>query len=331
MRQKGGLRVLITGGAGFIGANLARALVQDSTVSEVRVIDDFSTGSRENLDGLGVELIEGSILDEARLESAVDGATHIVHLAAVPSVPRSIEDPLRSHEANATGTLRVLEAARRHNRLHVTLASSSSVYGSNTALPKTEDLQCRPMSPYAVSKLAAEQYAMAYAQCYALQVMPFRFFNVFGPLQPAGHAYAAVVPAFISAALGGRPVQVHGDGRQTRDFTYVGTVTEVLRQAVVRSTTSEPTNLAFGTRTSLLDALEVLRRMVPQPLEVQHIDSRPGDVRDSQADSTKLRMLFPDVEPVPLDHGLRETVEWFGSLPATKARHDVVESRANMT
>jgi UDP-glucose 4-epimerase len=307
-------RVLITGGAGFIGANLARVLEQDDAVAEVRVIDDLSTGSKENLVGLAAELVHASILDVERLAEAVDGMTHVVHLAAVPSVPRSIEDPLRSHEANATGTLRVLEAARRGGNLHVTLASSSSVYGSNPAIPKTEDLQCRPMSPYAVSKLAAEQYAMAHAQCYGLPVLPFRFFNVFGPLQPAGHAYAAVVPAFINAALEDQPLQVHGDGRQTRDFTFVGTVAEVLRQAVVGSVTGAPTNLAFGTRTSLLEAVDLLRDLVPRPLDVQHVAARVGDVRDSQADSTALRALFPDVEPVPLREGLRQTVEWFRSL-----------------
>lgn len=311
MTQGRELRVLITGGAGFIDANLARVLVEDPRVRDVRVIDDLSTGSKANLDGVGADLVEGSILDKARLDEAVEGMTHVVHLAAVPSVPRSIEDPLRSHEANATGTLRVLEAARRHGGLHVTLASSSSVYGSNPVIPKTEVLQCRPMSPYAVSKLAAEQYALAHAQCYGLPVLPFRFFNVFGPLQPAGHAYAAVVPAFINAALKGEPLQVHGDGRQTRDFTFVGTVVEVLRQAVVGSITGGPTNLAFGTRTSLLEAIGLLRGLLPQPLELQHVDSRVGDVRDSQADSTALRALFPDVRPVALQEGLRQTVDWW--------------------
>lgn len=303
--------VLVTGGAGFIGANLCRRLQDDAAVTGIRVLDDLSSGDECNLDGVDARFHVGSILDEGALEAAVAGCTHIVHLAAVPSVPRSILDPMRSHEANATGTLRVLEAARRHGGLHVTLASSSSVYGSNPAIPKTEDLQCRPMSPYAVSKLAAEQYALAYARCYDLPVLPLRFFNVFGPLQAAGHAYAAVVPAFISAALRHEPLRVYGDGHQTRDFTFVGTVAEVLREAVVGSVTSGPTNLAFGTRTSLLEVIELLRGSLGEPVFVMHDDPRVGDVRDSQADSATVRSLFPTVQPVPLADGLRQTVEWF--------------------
>jgi UDP-glucose 4-epimerase len=303
----------VTGGAGFIGANLCRRLAEDPAIAQVRALDDLSSGDRHNLDGVDVRFEVGSVLDDDALDAAVAGCTHIVHLAAVPSVPRSILAPLRSHEANATGSLRVLEAARRHGGLHVTLASSSSVYGSNPALPKTEDLQCRPMSPYAVSKLAAEQYAMAYAQCYQLPVLPFRFFNVYGPLQAAGHAYAAVVPAFVSAALSGEPLVVHGDGRQTRDFTFMGTVVEVLRATVLGSVTSGPTNLAFGTRTSLLETITLLERALGRQVEVQHVEPRVGDVRDSQADGASVRTLFPAIEPRPLEDGLRQTVEWFRS------------------
>ena len=309
-----GESVLVTGGAGFIGANLCRRLCEDPDIAEVRVLDDLSSGSLSNLDGLPVRVHQGSILDTEALDAATAGCTHIVHLAAVPSVPRSIVDPVRSHEANATGTLRVLEAARRHGGLHVSLASSSSVYGSNPAIPKSEDLQARPMSPYAVSKLAAEQYAVAYAQCYQLPVLPFRFFNVFGPLQAAGHAYAAVVPAFVSAALAGKPLQVFGDGHQTRDFTFVGTVVEVLRGAVVGSVTAGPTNLAFGTRTSLLTVIELLEAELGRKLTVDHLKPRVGDVRDSQASSTQVQSLFPDVDAVPLTDGLHQTVEWFRTL-----------------
>ena len=216
---------------------------------------------------------------------------------------------MRSHEANATGTLRVLEAARA-NRAHVLLASSSSVYGANPALPKTEDLQCLPMSPYAVTKLATEQYAMAYARCYGLHVLPFRFFNVFGPLQAAGHAYAAVVPALIDAALDERPLPIDGDGEQSRDFTYVGTVADILARAVVGRVTSSPTNLAFGTRTTVNELVRLLEHVVGRSLDVEHRDSRPGDVPHSQASDIRLRALFPDTVPVELAFGLNETVEW---------------------
>ena len=304
-------RVLVTGGAGFIGANLCRRLTGSPDIGEVRVIDDLSSGDRHNLAGLDVSFLEGSILDPDVLQAAAEGCDAIVHLAAVPSVPRSIKDPVRSHEANATGTLRVLEAARASGGAHVILASSSSVYGANPTLPKSEDLMCQPMSPYAVSKLAAEQYAMAYARCYDLPVLPFRFFNVYGPLQAAGHAYAAVIPAFIDAALAGRPIPVHGDGSQTRDFTFVDTVTEVLHDAIVRRVTSGPVNLAFETRTSLVQVIALMEQQLQRKLVVEHSDVRVGDVPHSQAAVRRFQQLFPLVQPVTLDAGLAKTMNWF--------------------
>ena len=189
------MKVLVTGGAGFIGGNLCRHLLQQDWVTEVRVIDDLSSGHLSALEGLDVDFREASILDVGELDPLAADVDAIVHLAALGSVPRSVANPLATHEANATGTLRVLEAAR-HNDAYVTLASSSSVYGANPAIPKVETMQTMPMSPYAVSKLATEQYAMAYARCYGLRVLPFRFFNVFGPGQMPGHAYAAVIPVF---------------------------------------------------------------------------------------------------------------------------------------
>lgn len=311
------MRVLITGGAGFIGSNLVRQLLHDG-VEDVAVIDDFSTGFRENLLGLEAELFEGSILDTELLDRAAAGASAIVHLAARPSVPRSIKDPVASHEANATGTLRVLEAARKVGA-HVSLASSSSVYGANPALPKSEDLRPMPISPYAVSKLAAESYALAYQAVYGLEVLPFRFFNVFGPRQAAGHAYAAVVPAFLDAALGGQPLRVHGDGLQTRDFTFVNTVTEVLSEAArLRVTSPDPVNLAFGTRFSLLEVIALMEDILGHKIAVDHTDTRAGDVRDSQADSSRLQRLFPSVVPVGLREGIEATTAWFrGSSQST--------------
>lgn len=313
------MKIVVTGGAGFIGANLCRQLVARG-VEEIVVLDNLSSGFRSNLDGVDVELRVGSILDRELLDEVVRGAHSVVHLAARPSVPRSIKDPVATHEANATGTLYVLEAAREHGA-HVVLASSSSVYGSNPTLPKTEDLYTSPMSPYAVSKLATETYALAYARCFEMKTLPFRFFNVFGPLQAAGHAYAAVVPAFVSAALEGRPLVVHGDGKQTRDFTYVGTVADLLARAAIDQVCADsPINLAFGTRTSLLELIALLEEVLGRPVVTEHVDARAGDVRHSQADNARLRALFPDVSPVPLRSGLEATVEWMSGVVATKVQ-----------
>lgn len=310
------MRALITGGAGFIGANLARALVEQG--ADVVVVDDLSSGSLDNLAGVAAEVLQGSILDVDLLERATTGVDAIAHLAAVPSVPRSILDPVRSHEANATGTLRVLEAARRAGAYAV-VASSSSVYGRNPTLPKHEELATAPMSPYAVSKLATEGYALAYQVSYGLPTLALRFFNVYGPLQAAGHAYAAVVPAFVSAALAGKPVTVFGDGEQSRDFTFVGSVTKLIADAMTRRVTCErPVNLAFGTRTTLRELVALLGDLLGAPLDVEHQEPRTGDVRHSQADTTRLAELFPAATPVPLADGLAATIEWFrqGTNPA---------------
>jgi UDP-glucose 4-epimerase len=222
---------------------------------------------------------------------------------------------MASHLANATGTVEVLEAARRAGGPLVIAASSSSVYGANPTIPKHEDLASRPLSPYAASKLATEAYVLAYQHSFGLPTLAFRFYNVFGPLQTAGHAYAAVVPAFVDAALAGRPLVVHGDGRQSRDFTFVDTVTAVITDAVVRRVSSEePVNLAFGSRHDLLDVIARLEVILGRQLEVDHVEPRAGDVRHSQADGGRLAVLFPDVAATPLDEGLQRTVDWFRTL-----------------
>lgn len=255
------------------------------------------------------------MLDQPALERAMTDCDAVIHLAARPSVPRSIADPLRSHEVNATGTLRVLEAARALDDPYVIVASSSSVYGANPHLPKAESMVPMPMSPYAVSKLAAEQYAIAWQHSYGMRTLAFRFFNVFGPYQAPDHDYAAVVPSFIAAALRGQPVTIYGDGEQSRDFTYVGTVCDVIAAALTgRVTSQSPVNLAFGTRVNLLEVLALIEAIIGTPVERVHEPARVGDVRHSQADDAALRALFPDLTPLPLATGLEHTAAWLRSV-----------------
>ena len=309
------MRVLITGGAGFIGSDLARYINRVESTWEVVVIDDFSTGRRFNLHNTKAQLIEGSILDLGRLESAVEQVDAVVHLAAIPSVPRSVAAPRPSHEANVTGTLNVLEAARAHDVAQVIVASSSSVYGSNPSLPKSESDWTRPMSPYGASKLAAEAYALAYNYSYGMRNLAFRFFNVYGPGQPADHAYAAVVPKFLDAAFAGHPLSVHGDGQQSRDFTFVETVSNVITSAIRNGVSSnDPVNLAYGTNSTLMELIAELEVVTGRRLDVIHEDPRVGDVRASQSDGLRVRALFPDVQPVELRQGLVSTAAWFNGI-----------------
>lgn len=308
------MHVLITGGAGFIGSNLARFLLAQDDITAVRVIDDFSTGSEANLEGIDVDLVRGTILDYPTLLEAVRGVDSIVHLAAIPSVPRSIANPRASHEANTTGTLNVLEAAREAGVDHVAVASSSSVYGSNPKLPKSEYDWTRPMSPYAVSKQATEGYALAYQFSYGLKTLAFRFFNVYGPGQAAGHAYAAVLPKFLDAAFSGQPLEIQGDGTQSRDFTYIDTLCAVVYDAVKRKVFSpDPVNLAYGTNTSLLELIDLLESQLGHSLDKNFVAPRVGDVKASQADNSRVRELFPYVVPVPLEVGTAATIGWFES------------------
>jgi UDP-glucose 4-epimerase len=309
------VKVLITGGAGFIGTNLARHLLGLDKIDEVLILDDLSTGFRSNLDLVpDAHFIEGSILDLDLLGRVADGTDAIVHLAARPSVPRSIADPRAAHDVNATGTLNVLEAARTAGNLHTIVASSSSVYGANPTLPKNEGLATRPVSPYAASKLAAESYTLAWQHSYGVPTLAFRFFNVFGPLQAAGHAYAAAIPTFIDAALNDRTIPLHGDGTQSRDFTFVDTVATVIARALIARTTSpEPVNLAFGSNITLNEVIKGISKLLGREVAVDHQPSRPGDVKHSQADNSALRALLPAIEPVPFTEGLRATVDWFRS------------------
>ena len=288
-------------------------------MAEIVVIDDFSFGFRSNLDiAPRAELVEGTILDDDLLDRAFEGASSIVHLAARSSVPRSVAHPVAAHDVNATGTLKVLEAARRAGSPQVIVASSSSVYGATDVLPKHEGLPTRPISPYAASKLATEAYTLAWGHSYDLPVLALRFFNVFGPLQPPLHTYAAVIPSFVHAAMEGCALPVHGDGTQSRDFTYVESLVRVLIDAIVRQVSHlEPINAAFGINVSLLEVIALLEDILGASLEIEWLPSRVGDVKRSQAESEELRRLFPDVVPVALRDGLEATVEWFRSRPAT--------------
>lgn len=303
------MQILITGGAGFIGANLVRAC--EARDHQITVLDDLSTGYESNLAGTNAHFVRGSITDPEAIDTAIAGADAVVHLAARGSVPRSIDDPIATHHVNATGTLNVLDAARRSGGPQVIMASSSSVYGANPELPKREAAATRPMSPYAASKLAGEGYLLAYGRSYAMPTLAFRFFNVFGRFQTAGHAYAAVIPAFIDAALRGKPLVVHGDGTQSRDFTHVDTVCAAITGALeARTTSPDPINLAFGSRTSLHEVIEVLSAQLNECLLIEHIEDRVGDVAHSQADSSSLHQLFPNLVPIDFCEGLIDTIRW---------------------
>ena len=307
------MRVLITGGAGFIGANLARRLSRSAAVDELVVLDDLSTGSQSNLAGVDLELLKGSILDRELLRRAVAGADVVVHLAANASVTASVEDPLSTHAVNVTGTLNVLEEVRRTGSAQLIFASSSAVYGEDPTEHKHEGLRPQPISPYAVSKLAAESYVSAYVRVYGITALTFRFFNVFGPLQPSDHPYAAAVPAFVSKALTGEPLTVFGDGEQTRDFVYVGEVAAVIEQAIhARTSSAEPVNLAGGRAITVNGLITAIETALGHPVDVVRLPRRPGDILHSVADVSRLRGFFPTYDATPLTEGLDATIEWFG-------------------
>jgi nucleoside-diphosphate-sugar epimerase len=306
------MKVLVTGGAGFIGSHLVERLLREN--HEVRVLDNFSTGRRENLLEFGdVEIIEGDVQSYERAHTAVRGCEVVFHQAALPSVPRSVQDPLTTNAANVIGTLNVLLSARDSDVRRVVFASSSSVYGANRTLPKSEDLPPAPISPYAVSKVAGEGYCQSFSEVYGLETVALRYFNVFGPRQDPRSQYAAVVPKFIAAFLTRERPTVYGDGNQTRDFTYVGNVVEGTLLALdAEGVAGRTFNIACGEQVSINALLDQLRRLTGVDLEARYVDSRPGEVMHSHADVSRARREL----------GYRPTITFEDGLKLTIAHHE---------
>lgn len=317
------MRTLVTGGAGFIGSNLAEALVARG--DEVVVLDNLSTGRFENLPG-GVELIEGDIADPTAVAKAVAGCEVVFHQGALGSVARSVEAPLVSDDVNVHGTLTVLEHARLAGARRVVLASSSSVYGGASQVPTPESAPLVPRSPYAVTKLAGEHYARVFWELHGLETVCLRYFNVFGPRQRPDSQYAAVIPLFIHALLTGRTPQVHGDGLQSRDFTFVADTVEANLRAAsapADACAGRIFNIARGEPSTLLDLLGILADQIGVPATAEHVASRAGDIRHSHADVSAARRYLGYAPSVSFAEGLAHTVEWFRQrAQATAARED---------
>ena len=302
-------KYLVTGAAGFIGSNIVEELVARG--AEVRALDNLSTGKASNVEPFldRIEFVEGDLNDSELLRRVVRGVDYVLHQAALPSVPRSIADPLSSHEANATGTLKLLIAARDEGVKRLVYASSSSVYGNSPTLPKREDMSTEPLSPYAVNKLAAEQYCRVFTRVFGLPAVALRYFNVFGPRQDPKSQYAAVIPAFISSVLGGESPTVYGDGTQTRDFTYVQNVVQAnLLACETDRADGEAINIACGERTSLLDLLGEINRLLGTEVAAIFQPGRAGDVKDSLADISKARDLIGYTPVASFSEGLAATV-----------------------
>jgi processive 1,2-diacylglycerol beta-glucosyltransferase len=315
------MKVVVTGGAGFIGSHVCAALLGTPGVTEIVVIDDLSTGRRSNVDRASCRLIVGSVLDSALLDRWFRGADAVVHLAAVASVPRSMQDPVGCDAVNVSGTVRVLNAARRTGGCLAVLASSSAVYGSSAATVKHESTPVQPVTPYAVSKLAGEMYAELYARNFGVDVLALRLFNAYGPRQQLDGTYPAVIPAFLRSALSGTPLTIYGDGRQTRDFIHVETIANVIVDAVRRRVTNaRPVNVGSGVPRSLIDVISELERLLGRRLEIEHLPARPGDVLDSCADIGRMRALFPSVEVKGLADGLSAMLATATTAPATVDR-----------
>lgn len=317
------MKILVTGGAGFIGSNLCIKLISGG--HQIRVLDDLSNGSTANLGMTKIDFVEGSILNKSLLAKVVTDVDAVVHLAALGSVPRSIEDPSLSIEVNFSGTLNVLEALK-DRKVPVIFSSSSSLYGESKVLPRVETAAPEPRSPYAVSKLAAESLMSAYQHSYGIPTLSFRFFNVYGPRQSFGHPYAAAVPIFFESLLKEEPIRIFGDGEQVRDFTYVDFVTHAISEAIEkRIYCSTPVNLGSASKISINALVDLICKITTKNPKINHLPERNGDVRNSYANTEKLFELFPLLNSIDIELGLQKTYEWYLSnignnrvIPPTK-------------
>lgn len=307
------MRYLVTGGAGFIGSHLVERLLGRG--DDVVVLDDFSTGRRENLAPFEgrYELVEASLTDPDACARAARGADYVLHQAALGSVPRSVDDPVTTHDVNATGTLHLLRAAAAAGVRRVVFAASSSAYGDTEELPKHEAMPTRPRSPYAVSKVAGEHYCRAFHASYGLETVSLRYFNVFGPRQDPASQYAAVVPLFVTAALEGRSPTIYGDGEQSRDFTYIANVVDanLLACDAGPAALGEVLNIGAGHRTTINQLWDTVRGLTGVDVEARHVDPRPGDVRHSLAALDRAADALGYRPGVDVDEGLRRTVAWY--------------------
>jgi nucleoside-diphosphate-sugar epimerase len=310
---------LVTGGAGFIGSHLAEELVRRGHA--VRVADSLITGRRSNLDHVSpVEFLEGDLADLDFAHTVVQGCDYVLHQAAIPSVPRSVKDPITSNRANVDATLNVLVAARDAGVKRLVFAGSSSAYGNTPTLPKSEDMPPNPLSPYALQKVVGEQYLQMFTQLYGLETVSIRYFNVFGPRQDPSSPYSGVISVFATALLENRPPKIYGDGGQTRDFTYVANVVDgVLRACEAPRASGEVINVATGGRISLNELFGEMKKIVGASVEPEYVESRQGDVRDSQASIVKAKALLGYEPIVSFEDGLKRTIEWYrtATAPAT--------------
>ena len=303
------MKILVTGGAGFIGSNLADELAKKH---EVVIVDDLSTGRAANVEDLDVELVQGSITDMALLKENFRGVDYVFHQAALPSVQRSVDDPVLANEVNVSGTLNVLVAARDADVKKVIYASSSSVYGDTPTLPKREDMKPDPRSPYAVAKLTGEYYCRVFNEIYGLKTVALRYFNVYGPRQDPSSDYAAVIPKFVNRIMAGKGPIIYGNGEQTRDFTFVRDVV----QANVRAMESDAAgvfNVAAGQRISVNDLAGMIMEIIGKRVDCVHEETRAGDVRDSLGDISRAHAGFGYAPRYGMDDGLSETIGWFGA------------------